>query len=59
MSVYRTIGPLVVIDILYQNAMFGQGGEGCQKATKPINGLSTIICNVPRLWKYTVDVCST
>ena len=25
--------------ILYQNVMFGQGGEGCQKARKPINGL--------------------
>ena len=58
-SKYFEYNCIFVIDILYQNAMFGQGGEGCQKATKPINGLSTIICKVPRLWKYTVYVCST
>ena len=39
--------------------MFGQGGEGCQKAQKPINGFNSIIYNVPRLRKYTVYVCST
>ena len=48
-----------VNDILYPNAMFGQGGEGCQKAPKMKNGLRSIICNSPGLWKYTVYVCST
>ena len=52
---------IFVKDILYQNVMFVQGGEGCQKAPKPMKGLSSIICNVSSLWKYTVyvHVCST
>ena len=50
---------IFVNDILYENVMFGQGGEGCQKAQKPINGLSSIIRNIPRLWKYTdtIKIC--
>ena len=57
---------IFVNGILYQNVLFvvfcargGWGGGGCQKAQKPINGLSSIICNVSRLWEYTVYVCST
>ena len=30
-----------------------------QEAPKPKNGLSSITCDVPKLWEYTVYVCST
>ena len=29
--------------ILYQHVMLGKRGKGCQKVSKPINGLSSII----------------